>query len=155
MRLKLPLIHIVTESRNYQGNLKTKNQESRIVGNAVWTSYFSKSNPERGAISFRSIDWTKIPKTEHMGETGIAYWQTIQYCGLRIRMVEYSKGNVADHWCEMGHFVQCLEGKFVSELKNGEKFILVKGMTYVVSHGMSIHRSFSKKRVKLVVKKIL
>jgi hypothetical protein len=27
-------------------------------------------------ILFQSIDWTKIPKTEHKEETGIAYWQT-------------------------------------------------------------------------------
>ena len=34
-------------------------------------------------IPFQSIDWTTIPKTEHEGETGIAYWQTIQ-------LVEYA-----------------------------------------------------------------
>jgi purine nucleosidase len=27
-------------------------------------------------IPFQTIDWSSIPKTEHTGETGIAYWQT-------------------------------------------------------------------------------
>ncbi|MBN1396685.1 MAG: DHCW motif cupin fold protein, partial [Bacteroidetes bacterium] len=67
-------------------------------------------------IPFQIIDWTIIPKTEHKGETGIAYWQTMQFAGLRIRLVEYSKGYVADHWCTEGHIVHCLEGDFLSEL---------------------------------------
>jgi len=102
-------------------------------------------------ISFQSIDWNKIPKTEHKGETGIAYWQTTQFNGLRIRIVEYSKDYFADHWCEKGHIVQCLEGSFVSELKNGEKVILTKGMTYVVSDELSSHRSIAKDGVKLLI----
>ncbi|MEQ8361947.1 MAG: DHCW motif cupin fold protein [Cyclobacteriaceae bacterium] len=102
-------------------------------------------------IPFQSIDWTTIPKTEHKGETGIALWQTTQLNGLRIRMVEYSKDYFADHWCEKGHIVQCLEGEFVSELKNGEKVMLTKGMTYVVSDGMSSHRSIAKDGVKLLI----
>ncbi|MEQ9412375.1 MAG: DHCW motif cupin fold protein [Cyclobacteriaceae bacterium] len=102
-------------------------------------------------IPFQSIDWTAIPKTEHKGETGMAYWQTIQFNGLRVRIVEYSKDYLADHWCEIGHIVQCLEGQFVSELKNGEKVMLTKGMTYVVSDGMSSHRSIAKDGVKLLI----
>ena len=102
-------------------------------------------------IPFQSIDWTKIPKTEHVGETGMAYWQTTQYNGLRIRMVEYSKDYFADHWCEKGHIVQCLEGTFESELKSGETITLTKGMTYVVSDGLSAHRSISKEGVKLLI----
>lgn len=102
-------------------------------------------------IPFQSIDWDKIPKTEHNGEKGMAYWQTIQYNGLRIRIVEYTKDYFADHWCEKGHIVQCLEGTFVSELKNGEKVTLTKGMTYVVSDGLSSHRSITKNGVKLLI----
>ncbi|MCB0494444.1 MAG: DHCW motif cupin fold protein [Cyclobacteriaceae bacterium] len=102
-------------------------------------------------IPFQSIDWTAIPKTEHKGETGIAYWQTIQVGGLRIRIVEYSKNYLADHWCELGHVVQCLEGQFVSELKNGDMITLTEGMTYVVSDGMSSHRSIAKDGAKLLI----
>lgn len=102
-------------------------------------------------IPFKTIDWSDIPKTEHKGETGIAYWQTLQLPGLRIRLVEYSKGYVADHWCTKGHVVQCLEGDFVSELNDGEKFILSKGMTYVVTDDLSSHRSSTVNGVKLLI----
>jgi hypothetical protein len=102
-------------------------------------------------IPFQTIDWTKVPKTEHKGETGIAYWQTIQFQGLRIRIVEYSKGYIADHWCEKGHIVHCLEGDFISELKDGAKSVLTKGMTYVVSDELSSHRSVTENGVKLLI----
>ena len=102
-------------------------------------------------IAFQTIPWDTIEKTSHPGETGIAHWQTIQFEGLRIRLVEYSKNYVADHWCQLGHIVHCLEGEFVSELQNGEKFHLTKGMSYVVSNELSSHRSVSAKGVKLLI----
>ena len=102
-------------------------------------------------IPFQTIDWTTIPKVEYKGETGTASWQTVQFPGLRIRIVEYSKGYLADHWCQKGHVVHCLEGEFISELQNGDKSTLKKGMTYVVSDDMSSHRSFSKNGVKVMI----
>jgi hypothetical protein len=102
-------------------------------------------------IPFQTIDWASVPKTEHKGETGTAFWQTIQFPGLRIRIVEYSKGYIADHWCQKGHIVHCLDGEFVSELQEGEEFILKKGSTYVVTDGLSSHRSVAKDGVKLMI----
>jgi quercetin dioxygenase-like cupin family protein len=102
-------------------------------------------------IPFQTIDWSKIEKTAYKGNAGIAYWQTIHFPGLRIRLVAYSKGYIADHWCQKGHIVHCLEGEFTSELENGEKFILAEGMTYVVSDGISSHRSVTKDGVKLLI----
>ena len=102
-------------------------------------------------IPFQTIDWTAIPKTEHAGESGKAFWQTVQFQGLRIRIVEYSKGYIADHWCQKGHIVHCLDGKFVSELQDGNEFIMTKGSTYVVSDDLSSHRSISKDGVKLMI----
>jgi hypothetical protein len=75
-------------------------------------------------ILFQTIDWTSIEKVAYRGETGMAYWQTLQFNGLRIRLVEYSAGYLADHWCKKGHIVHCLEGAFVTELENGESFRL-------------------------------
>jgi hypothetical protein len=43
-------------------------------------------------IPFSVIEWSTVSKTEHKGKTGTAIWQTIQYPGLRIRLVEYSAG---------------------------------------------------------------
>jgi hypothetical protein len=102
-------------------------------------------------IPFQTIDWSNIPKTEHKGETGFAYWQTVQFDGLRIRIVEYSKKYFADHWCEKGHIVYCLEGEVINELKDGTKSILTSGMSYVVSDELSSHRSITEHGVKLMI----
>jgi hypothetical protein len=102
-------------------------------------------------IPFQPIEWDLVPVTEHKGETGTAIWQTIQYDGLRIRIVEYTAGYLADHWCRKGHIVHCLEGEFISELQDGSKSIFTKGMTYVVSDEMSSHRSVSENGVKLLI----
>jgi quercetin dioxygenase-like cupin family protein len=102
-------------------------------------------------IPFQTIDWASIGRIEYHGETGTAYWQTIQFEGLRIRLVEYAKGYLADHWCQMGHIVHCLEGEFISELSSGEKIKLSKGETYVVSDELSSHRSVSENGVKLLI----
>lgn len=102
-------------------------------------------------IPYQTIDWTSIPRTEYKGETGTAYWQTLQFTGLRIRIVEYSKGYLADHWCQKGHIVHCLEGEFVNEQQNGEKSILSKGMTYIVSDNASSHRSRTEHGAKLLI----
>jgi quercetin dioxygenase-like cupin family protein len=102
-------------------------------------------------IPFQTIDWENIQKTEHKGETGVAYWQTIQFSGLRIRKVEYSKNYKADHWCEKGHVVYCLKGEVINELKTGEKSVLSKGMSYIVSDDLSAHRSITKNGVHLLI----
>ena len=102
-------------------------------------------------IPFQTIDWNSVEKIEYKGEAGIAIWQTIQYKWLRVRIVEYSEGYLADHWCKKGHIVHCLEGAFVSELSTGEKIKLSKGETYIVSDELSSHRSSSEKSVKLLI----
>ena len=102
-------------------------------------------------FGFQTIDWNLIPSTEHKGSTGTAVWRTLQLEGLRIRRVDYSMGYLADHWCKKGHIVHCLEGEFISELDNGQKFRLSQGMTYIVSDDLSSHRSFSENGVKLLI----
>ena len=102
-------------------------------------------------IPFQTINWSDIKKVEYTGETGSATWQTVQYEGLRVRIVEYSPGYLADHWCRKGHIVHCLQGEFVSEMENGESFKLTEGMTYVVSDELSSHRSVSKNGVRLMI----
>ena len=102
-------------------------------------------------IPFQTIDWSTVPRTEHRGETGVAYWQTLQFDGLRIRIVEYSQGYKADHWCQKGHIVHCLEGEVVNEQENGDRSVLTPGMSYVVSDDLSSHRSVSQNGVKLMI----
>ena len=82
---------------------------------------------------------------------GATFWQTRQYPGLRMRIITYTPGYLADHWCQKGHIIHCIAGDFVSELESGEMFSLKSGMTYIVSDNLSSHRSFSKNGVKLLV----
>lgn len=102
-------------------------------------------------IPFTTINWSTIEKTQHQGQTGIATWQTIELSGLRIRLVEYSKEYVANHWCQKGHIVYCLEGEFTSRLETGEEHRLSQGMSYLVSDDASSHLSVTENGVKLLI----
>ncbi|HLA54678.1 MAG TPA: DHCW motif cupin fold protein [Flavobacterium sp.] len=103
------------------------------------------------SIPFQAIDWAKMESVEHKGETGTSFWRTLQFDGLRLRMVEYSENYFANHWCQKGHVVHCLEGEFIGELNNGEKTTISKGMGYVVSDDFGSHRSMSENGVKLLI----
>ena len=102
-------------------------------------------------IPFQTINWSVIEKEEHRGDKGTSFWQTIQIGGLRVRVVEYSANYLADHWCQKGHIIYCLEGEFESELENAETVKLKKGMSYIVSDNESSHRSTSINGTKLLI----
>ena len=102
-------------------------------------------------IPFQVIDWHAITKINYPGDSGNAFWQTLDFPGLRLRIVEYTAGYVADHWCQKGHIVHCLEGEFTTELADGTLFKLTAGMSYVVSDELSSHRSVSENNVKLLI----
>lgn len=103
------------------------------------------------SIPYQLINWQALPKKSLPGETGSSSSSIIQIDGLRIRMVEYSPGYIADHWCRKGHIVHCLEGEVISELETGESFSLIPGMMYIVSDELSSHRSRSRDGVKLLI----
>ncbi len=92
-------------------------------------------------IPFQTTNWLDIPTTVHPGDAGQALWHTKQYGELRMRLVEYSPGYVANHWCQKGHVLYCLEGELQTELADGRTFYLRPGMTYEVGDGMEAHRS--------------
>ncbi|MEJ7822551.1 MAG: DHCW motif cupin fold protein [Chitinophagaceae bacterium] len=100
---------------------------------------------------FQTFDWSSFEKIKHAGTTGYATWQTIMLGEIRIRMVEYSAGYVADHWCNKGHVIYCIKGKMTTELQDGRKVKLKKGMTYHVGDDSDAHRSSSKKGCKLFI----
>jgi quercetin dioxygenase-like cupin family protein len=103
-------------------------------------------------LAFTVTDWSRIEPTAHPGETGQALWRTFEIGDLRVRMVEYSPGYLADHWCDRGHVLFVLEGELISELKDGRTFTLTPGMSYQVSdHGDAAHRSATKTGVKLFI----
>ncbi|MEZ5851766.1 MAG: DHCW motif cupin fold protein [Hyphomicrobiaceae bacterium] len=92
-------------------------------------------------IAFGTTDWSTVERTEHAGETGMAYWRTRTFGGIRVRMVEYTPGYLADHWCEKGHILLVLEGELETELADGRRFTLTPGQSYQVADGAEPHRS--------------
>jgi len=102
-------------------------------------------------IPFGTTDWDTIPRTEHTGETGVAYWQTANFGDMRVRMVEYTPGYLADHWCVKGHILFCLEGELTTELEDGRVFVLKPGMSYQVADNAEPHRSSTEIGAKLFV----
>jgi quercetin dioxygenase-like cupin family protein len=102
-------------------------------------------------IPFGTTDWSSIEPTVHRGESGQALWRTRQFGTLRVRMVEYSPGYVADHWCEKGHILLCLEGELETELADGRKFVLKPGVSYQVADKAEPHRSLTREGAKLFI----
>ncbi|WP_442783342.1 DHCW motif cupin fold protein [Collimonas fungivorans] len=102
-------------------------------------------------IPFGTTDWESVERTEHKGEVGIAYWRTRQFGAIRVRMVEYTPGYLADHWCSKGHILFCLEGELHTELEDGRRFLLKAGMSYQVADGAEPHKSFTAVGAKLFV----
>lgn len=100
-------------------------------------------------LSFKSIDWSKVEPVRHPGETGHCDWRTFNNGDLRVRIIEYSPGYKADHWCDRGHVVYILEGEITIELKDGREFLFTPGMSYEVSDfGDAAHRSYTHKGAK-------
>jgi hypothetical protein len=94
-------------------------------------------------IPFGTTDWSQIETSEHPGETGMAYWRTRQFDDIRVRMVDYTPGYFANHWCEKGHILFCLQGELHTELTDGRQFLLTPGMSYQVGDNTEPHRSYT------------
>ncbi|HZX91955.1 MAG TPA: DHCW motif cupin fold protein [Rudaea sp.] len=92
-------------------------------------------------IPFGTTDWSKIEPTERKGQTGSASWRTRQFGVIRVRMVEYTPGYSADHWCVKGHILLCVSGTLHTVLEDGRRFTLVPGMSYQVADDAEPHRS--------------
>jgi len=106
---------------------------------------------QMSGIPFGTTDWTGVEPTEHPGETGCATWRTRTFGALRVRLVDYSPGYVADHWCSKGHILLCLEGELRTELQDGRVFVLRPGMSYQVADGAEPHRSSTAGGAKLFI----
>src|SRR5690348_11570268 len=102
-------------------------------------------------IPFGLTDWSQIEPTIHRGDAGTASWRTREFGALRVRMVEYSQGYRADHWCEKGHILLCLEGELETKLADGRSFVLTPGVSYQVADHAEPHRSSSRLGAKLFI----
>ena len=106
-------------------------------------------------IPFGITDWNTVEKTEHKGETGFATWRT-RHVGppgnpIRVRVVEYSPGYLADHWCRKGHILFCMQGRLETTLEDGRMFTLTPGMSYQVADDAEPHRSYTKEGATLFI----
>jgi hypothetical protein len=102
-------------------------------------------------VPFCTTDWSQVKPIEHPGEAGMAYWRTLEIGNIRVRMVEYSPGYFADHWCSRGHVLLVLEGELFTELKDGRTFKLTPGISYQVADGLEPHRSHTETGAKLFI----
>ena len=102
-------------------------------------------------IPFGITNWTEIKTEQHAGEHGHALWRTQQFDNIRVRIVEYSAGYLADHWCLKGHILLCLEGELHTELEDGLSFTLTAGMSYQVADHAEAHRSSTATGAKLFI----
>lgn len=103
-------------------------------------------------VPFGTVDWSTVVSTKHPGVTGEAFWRTIEIGNIRTRMVEYTPGYLADHWCSKGHVVLVLEGELVTELKDGRKFVSTPGISYqVADDDQNPHRSYTEMGAKLFI----
>lgn len=102
-------------------------------------------------VPFCTVDWSTVAASEHPGVTGTAYWRTFEMGNVRVRMVEYTPGYMADHWCSRGHVLLVLEGVLVTELDDGRKFTLKPGTSYQVADGANPHRSSTETGAKLFI----
>lgn len=102
-------------------------------------------------VPFCTIDWSAVTPSEHPGITGKAYWRTLEIGNIRVRMVEYTPGYIADHWCKRGHVLLVMEGELTTELSDGRKFSLTAGMSYQVSDDINPHRSSTVTGAKLFI----
>jgi hypothetical protein len=101
---------------------------------------------------FTVTEWSRIPATTHPGETGHALWRELNIGDLRVRMVEYTPGYLADHWCDRGHVLYVVEGELDTELRDGRAFRLLPGMSYQVSDlGDAAQRSSTKTGAKIFI----
>ena len=92
-------------------------------------------------IPFGITDWQQVEPTERVGETGVARWRTQEFGAVRVRLVEYSPGYSANHWCQKGHILFCVAGELETELADGRHFRLKPGMSYQVADNAEPHRS--------------
>ena len=102
-------------------------------------------------VPFGTIDWASIEPTVHSGTSGEAHWRTQEFGGIRVRMVDYTPGYVADHWCTKGHVLLCLEGTLETELDDGRKVTLSPGVSYQVADMAEAHRSSTATGAKLFI----
>ena len=106
---------------------------------------------ELRGIPFEVTDWESVSAERHAGQTGFAEWRTKQYGDIRVRLIRYSPGYRADHWCAKGHIIFCVHGEMLTRLEDGREFTRRAGMSYQVGAGPPAHGTATASGVTLFV----
>lgn len=123
-----------------------------LIGDMVaFQSLIPETQLNINDVPFGTTDWSQVEPTEHAGETGSATWRTRRFGDIRVRIVEYTPGYLADHWCTKGHILMCLEGELHTELEDGRIIVLKPGMSYQVADHAEPHRSSTSVGAKLFI----
>jgi quercetin dioxygenase-like cupin family protein len=88
-------------------------------------------------VPFAVTDWNRVSAIEHKGRAGTSFWRSFEEGCLRVRVVDYSPGFEADHWCPRGHILYVLEGELRIALKSGAVHKLGRGMSFAAGNDES------------------
>jgi hypothetical protein len=78
-------------------------------------------------IPIEAIEWARVPATVQAGETGTSATRTRNLGDIRLRLVAYSGGYKADHWCGKGHILYVISGNLVIEHDDQTRTALATG----------------------------
>jgi len=78
-------------------------------------------------------DWSTLDASSQPGATGAAVTRGRQFGDVQLRLVTYSAGYTADHWCHKGHVVLVISGAVTIAHEDGRHYNLAAGMAYHVS----------------------
>ncbi len=94
-------------------------------------------------IPFIPISWDTPGAEVSPGATGTATQRISEHNGFRLRMVEYSPGYDADHFCKKGHMVLVVSGSVTITLEDGRSFNLPAGSSFIVGDDIDAHHAKS------------
>jgi quercetin dioxygenase-like cupin family protein len=81
-------------------------------------------------VPLGAIDWTRTDAVTQPGETGTAVARTCNLGDITLRLVTYSTGFKADHWCAKGHIVYVVSGRLVIEYEDETRTVLDTGTSW-------------------------
>ena len=91
-------------------------------------------------VPFTVIDWDREPVTEVPGKSGTAHMRTVMDETSCVRMVDFTPGYSADHWCAKGHIAFVIAGSLKIALGDGRSFDLHAGSSFHIGDEAGRHR---------------
>ena len=99
-----------------------------------------------------TTDWVDVESKSVDGEHGTSQSKTLEYSEIRIRIIEYSPGYKADHWCPKGHIIFVLEGELIIKLKDETEYRISKGMSFICGDSeINSHAAYSKNGASVLI----